>query len=295
MMEKALKYFEAALAKDPAYALAYHGVADVYCILGLYAFAPPAAVVDKALAAAVRAVELAPELAEAQTSLGFVQLLDWDWPRAETALRRAIELNPRYAPAHSFLAWLLSTLDKQAEAGDSARTGKDLDPFSPATNGVSALVSYHARRYDEAIAESARALERDPTSALSLLCISMAHAAKGAFREAIIHAERGVTLSPDVNFLRGVLGAVYAMANEKEAARQILADLMERSKRMYVGPVLISWIHCHLDEPDQAFEWLEKAYDQHACTLGFGLRAPLYDGIRDDPRFTKLLAKLGLS
>jgi len=295
MMQKALEYFEAALSKDPGYALAYHGLADVYSILGLYAFLPPVAVVEKAMAAATRAVELAPELAEARTSLGFVQLLDLDWQAAKSTLLRAIELNPRYAQAHNFHAWLLSTLDKPAEAAESARIGQELDPFLPATNGVAALVSYHGRRYDQAIRESERALERDPTSALSLLCISMAHAAKGAYKEAIIHAERGVGLSPDVNFLRGVLGAVYAMANETKAARGVLDDLLERSKRTYVGPTVISWIYAHLAERDRAFEWLEKAYDQRDCTLGFGLRAPMYDVIRDDPRFGALLTKLGLS
>jgi serine/threonine-protein kinase len=295
MMQKALGYFEAALAKDPDYALAFHGVADVYSLLGLYAFVPPAAVVDKAIAAATRAVELAPELAEAQTSLGFVQLLDWDWQGAQSSLLRAIELNPRYAQAHMFYGWLMSTLDKPAEAAEAVRTGEELEPYLPATSGVSALVSYHARRFDQAIRESERALERDPTSALSLLCISMAHAAKGAHKEAILLAERGVGLSPDVNFLRGVLGAVLAMADEKEAARKVLADLLERSKRTYVGPTVISWIYAHLGERDSAFEWLEKAYDQRDCTLGFGLRAPMYDVIRDDARFDGLITKLGLS
>lgn len=295
MMGKAIAYFEAALTKDPEYALAYHGLADVYSILGLYAFVPPAAALDKAVAAAIRAVELAPDLAEARTSLGFVQLLDWEWDAADSALQRAIELNPRYAQAHTFRGWLLSTLDRQEEAAEAARIGQELDPFSPATNGVAALVSYHGRRYDEAIRDSERALERDATSALSLLCISTSYAAKGAHKEAILHAERGVSLSPDVNFLRGILGAVYAMANEREAAHGVVDDLLERSKRMYVGPTVVSWIYSHLGEHDRAFEWLEKAYDQRDCTLGFGLRAPIYDVIREDPRFGKLLTKLGLS
>jgi TolB-like protein/Tfp pilus assembly protein PilF len=294
MMQKALEYFEAALSKDPEYALAYHGLADVYSILGLYAFLPPAGVVEKAMAAATRAVELAPESPEARTSLGFAQILDWDWQAARSTLLRAIELNPRYAQAHTFHAWVLSTLDKPAEAAAAARIGLELDPFLPATSGVAALVAYHGRRYDEAIRESERALERDPTSALSLLAISMAHAAKGSHKEAILRAERGVGLSPGVNFLRGVLGAVYAMADETEAARRVLEDLLERSKRMYVGPTVISWIYSHLADHDRAFEWLEKAYDQRDCTLGFGLRAPMYDVIRDDPRFAGLLTKLGL-
>ncbi|MFL5567086.1 MAG: protein kinase domain-containing protein [Gemmatimonadaceae bacterium] len=295
MMQKAQEYFGAALSKDPHYALAYHGLADVYSILGLYAFLPPAAVVEKAMAAASRGVELAPDLAETLTSLGFVQLLDWDWKAAKSTLLRAIEVNPRYAQAHTFYAWLLSTLDKSSEAAEAVEIGQQLDPFLPATNGVAALVYYHGRRYDDAIRESERALERDATSALSLLCISMAHAAKGSYKEAIIHGERGVALSPDVNFLRGVLGVVYAMAGDRDAARKVLADLLDRAKRVYVGPTVISWIFAHLGERDLAFEWLTKALAQRDCTLGFGLRAPMYDVIRDDPRFTEMLVQLGLA
>ena len=295
MMESALRYFEAALEKDPLYALAHHGVADVYSISGLYAFLPPAVAAERAMAAASRAVELAPDLAETRTSLGFAQLLHWDWAGADATLQKAIALNPRYAQAHTFYAWLLSTLGRNDEAAESVGVGEELDPFLPATNGVSALVAYHGRRYDEAIRQSERALERDPTSALSLLCISLAHAAKGAYKAAIIHGERGVSLSPSVNFLRGVLGIVYAEAGEKASARKVLDDLLDRSKRMYVGPTVISWIHAHLGERDQAFEWLEKAIHDRDCTLGFGLRAPLYDVIRDDQRFDTLLTRLHLA
>jgi serine/threonine-protein kinase len=295
MTQKAIGYFEAALGKDPEYAFAYHGIADVYSILGLYAFLPPSAVLDKAVAAAARAVELAPNLPEAHTSLGFVQLLTWDWSAAESSLNTAIQLNPRYSQAHNFRAWLLSTSGRQAEADSAARVGRDLDPFSPAANGISALVHYHGRKFDDAIAASERALERDATSALSLLCISMANAAKGSHRKAILHAEQGVNLSPEVNFLRGILGAVYAMAGEEQAARGVLSDLKERSAKSYVAPLIVSWIYCHLGETDSAFEWLTRAYDERACSLSFGLRAPLYDVIREDPRFADLLGKLRLT
>ncbi len=294
MVDKALHYFEAALQKDSDYALAHHGLADVYSILGLYAFLPPAAVLDKALAAATRSVQLAPSLAEARTSLGFAQLLNLDWLGAESSLRVSIDLNPRYAQAHNFLAWLLSASNRQREAAESARVGQELDPFSAGANGISALVSYHARRFDEAIYDSERALERDPTSALSLLCISMSHAAKGNHKQAILHAEQGVNLSPDTNFLRGILGAVYAIANEREAAQKMLDDLFDRSSRAYVGPVIIAWIYCCLGERDAAFGWLNKACDERACTLSFGLGAPVYDFVRDDPRFVKLRTRIGL-
>jgi serine/threonine protein kinase/tetratricopeptide (TPR) repeat protein len=295
MTQKAMGYFEAALAKDPEYALAYHGLADGYSAPLLYAFVPPSLALPKAIAAATRAVELAPELAETRTSLGFVQLLEWNWSEAEATLLHAIDLNPRYALAHSFHSWLLSTVGRQREAEEAAKIGYELDPLSPVTSGIVALVSYHGARYDQAIRECQRALEQDPASFLGLLGISLSYAAKGMYKEAIGHAERGAKLSPDVNFLRGLLGAVYAMAGERESALAVLNDLTERSHRKYVGAPLFSWIYAGLDERDLAFEWLDKARAERSCTLGLGIRFPLYDRLSSDPRFGQCLAQLGLS
>ncbi len=294
MTQKAMLYFEQALALDPEYALAYHGLADGYSIPGLYAMLPPSMVVPKALAAVTRAVELAPELAEARTSLGVVQLLGWNWEQAHASFLHAIDLNPRYSLGHTYHSWLLSTLGRQREAAAAANLGQELDPLNPATNGIAALVSYHGREYDKAIGECEKTLERDPASFLGLLGITLSYSAKGMHKEAIGHAERGLALSPEVNFLRALLGAVYAMAGQTDSARAVLDDLIERAKRSYVGPTLVAWIYSNLDEPDLAFEWLDKACEERACTLGLGIRFPLYDRISGDPRFAKLLDCLGL-
>jgi eukaryotic-like serine/threonine-protein kinase len=294
MLEKAIRHYEHALAKDPDYALAYHGLADVYSLPGLWGFQPTSTVLPKALAAAMRAVELAPELAESRTSLGFVQLLNLDWEAAEASLLHAIDLNPRYALAHSFHAWLLSILDRQREAAEAAHLGQELDPLNPATNGIGALVSYYGRQYDQAIAESQRALERDRTSFLALMAMTLSYAEKGMNQEALDHAERGVALTPDLNLLRALLAVVHAMAGDRPAAEKVLADLLERSQREYVGPTMISWIYANMDQPDPAFDWLGKATSARDCTLGFGIRAPLYDRISGDPRFQELLTGLGL-
>jgi TolB-like protein/Flp pilus assembly protein TadD len=295
MLEKAIRHYQHALAKDPDYALAYHGLADAYSVPGLWGFQPPSAALPKALAAATRAVELAPDLAESRTSLGFVHLLNLDWEEAESSLLHAIDLNPRHALAHSFHAWLLSILDRQREAAEAARLGQELDPLSPATNGIAALVSYHGRQYDQSIAECQRALERDRTSFLALLAMTLSYAAKGMFAEATSHAERGVTLSPEVNLLRALLGVVYAMAGERTSAEGVLVELLDRSQQQYVGPTMISWVYANLDQPGPAFEWLTKAIAERDCTLGFGIRVPIYDRISHDPRFQEMLMGLGLA
>ncbi len=292
MTQKAMLYFEQALARDPNYALAYHGLADGYSIPALYAMLPPSSIVPKALAAATRAVELAPEMPEAHTSLGLVHLLGWNWDEANSSFLRAIELNPRYAMAHTYQSWLFSTLGRQDEAAAAAKLGQDLDSQPSA---IAALVSYHGRLYDQAISECEKILERDPGSFLGLLGITLSYSAKGGYEEAIGHAERGLSMSPDVNFLRALLGAVYAMGGKEDAAREVLDDLLVRSKKSYVGPTLIAWIYSNLDEPDLAFEWLDKACRERACTLGLGIRFAVYDRISGDPRFGKLLECLGLT
>jgi serine/threonine-protein kinase len=294
MLERAIHHYENALAKDPDYALAYCGLADAYNVPGLWGFLPSAEVLPKALAAATRAVELAPDMAESRTSLGFVQLLSWDWEAAESSFLHAIDLNPSYALAHSFYAWLLSTVDRQREASEAARVGQELDPLSPATNGIAALVSYHARQYDQAIDQCKRTLERDRASFLGLLAMTLSYAAKGMYREAISHAERGVSASPDVNLLRALLAVVNAMAGERAAAERLLGELLERSTQAYVGPTLISWVYANLNEPDAAFEWLAKACSSRDCTLAFGIRVPIYDRITNDARFEELLRCLEL-
>jgi len=123
----------------------------------------------------------------------------------------------------------------------------------------------------------------------------MSYAGKSDFKQAILLAERGVNLSPRVNFLRGILGAVYAMAGQRAAAERVLGDLLERARDGYVGPMILSWIQCHLGNSDEAFKWLDRAVAERACSFSFGLGAPMYDPIRSDPRFQELRTKVGLT
>ncbi len=294
-MEAAMHHYAEALKLDPDYALAFHGLADCYCALGLYGIRSPAEVMPLAKAAALRAVELAPELAESQTSLGFVQILDWDWARAEAAFRSVIARYPRHAPAHSFLAWVLATLNRPVEAATAAKSGHQFDPLSPVVNGITALVHYHAREYDKAIEHCERVLEMDPMNFIGLFAISVSCAGDGRYAQAIRYAEDGARLSPDVVFLQALRGVVLAMAGKSTEARGILGELKRRASSGYVSPVFFSWIHAHLGQDDMAFQQLDKAHAEHSATLAFGIRSPMYDPLQRDPRFAALLANLGLS
>jgi eukaryotic-like serine/threonine-protein kinase len=294
-VESAIPHFEEALKHDPGYALAFHGLADCYCALGLYTLLPPSVVMPLAKTAALRGCELAPELPETQTSLGLFQILDWDWRAAEASLRSALKRNPRHALAHSFLAWVLSTVDRPAEAAVAARSSHELDPLSPVINGIAALVHYHAREYDQAIEHCERVLEMDPMSFIGLFAMSQAYACEGRYEEAIRYSEEGARLSPDSLFLQGLVGVTYAMAGKTGEAREIIAELESRSRKDYVAPILFSRIYAHLGETDRAFEYLDKAFAERSCTLAFGIRSPMYDPLRTDPRFGALMTSLGLS
>jgi TolB-like protein len=294
-MRAAMQHFGEALKHDPGYALAYHGLADCYSVLGLYGSVPSRDVIPRAKAAAIRGVELAPDLAEAGTSLGHVQILEWDWTGAESTLRSVIIKHPRHALAHSFLAWLLSDVDRPAEAKAAARRAYEIDPLAPVVNGVTALVHYHAREYGAAIAHCERVLELDPMSFIGLFAMSLSYAHEGGYPQAINYAKEGVRLSPDVTFMQALLGVVYALAGKIDDARDVLAKMKEKARTEYVAPVLLSWIHAHLDETDLAFECLDQAIAERSCMLAFGIRAPMYDPLRVDPRFDVLIGRLGLS
>ena len=294
MLKKSMSYFQKALEKDEDYALAYHGLADGYCTLGLYGFAPPGEVMARAGWAVERAVALAPDSAEVRTSQGFLQLLGWDWAAAEQTLRSAIQLNPNYALSYSFYAWLLTTVGRAGEAEDAAKRGQELDPLSPVTNGIAALVAYHAGKYEQAIHECERALEIEPSSFLGLLAITLSHTANGSHDDAIHYAEEGVRLSPDAHFLRGLLGAVYGLAGRKRDAEEVLLEFDRRAATTYIAPVLRSWVHAAIGAHDVAFPFLEEAFTERSCLLGFGVRFPIYDALRTDPRFADLLRRMNL-
>lgn len=291
-MPSAIQHFAEALRHDPEYALAYEGLAVSYCSLGLYAFMPQSAMMQLAKDAALRAVELAPDLPETGTSLGWVQILDWDWKGAESTLRSVIANHPRDALAYSFLALLLSDLERPSDAKVAANRAYEIDPLH---NAITALVHFHAREYGDAIAHCERMLELDPMSFIGLFVISLSCACEGRYPQAIRYAKEGARLSPDVMFVQAVHGAICAMAGKTVEAREILAALIQRAHEDYVAPILLSWVYTHLGEIELAFECLDKAYEERSPTLAVGIRSPLYDPLRLDPRYDALLGKLGLA
>jgi TolB-like protein/DNA-binding winged helix-turn-helix (wHTH) protein/Tfp pilus assembly protein PilF len=293
---RAIEYFSEAIQKDPNYALGHSGLADSYVLLGEYSLTPAKEAFTKAREASAKALELDDSLAEAHNALAAVKEdYDWDWLGAEREFQRAIELNPGYATAHQWYAELLSELGRHEQSLAQIKLGQQLDPFSLIINVVYADTLRTAGENDLAIEQLRKTLEIDPNFAHAYFHLGMTHLRNGAFAEAIADLQRATTLSPNVTDYKGGLGYAYARANKRAAARKMLDELKERSKHRYVSWFYVAAIYAGLDEKDQAFACLEKAYAQREQGFVVMNREPMFDPLRSDPRFADLLRRIGLS
>jgi serine/threonine-protein kinase len=293
--QKSLEYFQQAIEKDPTYASAYTGIADYYNLLGYYDYLPPKEAFPKAKAAAEKALEMDETLAEAHNSLAMVkESYDWDWEGAEREYRRAIELNPNYATAHQWYAGYLGAMGKHDESITENKQAQELDPLSPIIGADLGTNFISARQYDQAITEFQKVLEMDPDYIIAHLFLGMAYAGKEMYDEAIAEVKKAQSHSDDDGSLMKVLlGVIYSLSGKKDEAKKVLNEMLELSKHSYVSPWGISLIYVGLDQKDQAFEWLEKAYEERDHWMSSLKVLPILDSIRSDPRFIALLKKMG--
>lgn len=294
-LNRSLTHFQRAVEADPGYALGYVGMADAYDLLADYGASPPAEVLPKAKAAALRALEIDPELAEAHASLGWVTLVyDRDLAAAEESFRRAIALNPGYASAHQWYAYCLKAMGRHAEALAEVRRAQEMDPLSLIINAVVGWHLYLERRYDEAIAQCRKVVEMDPRFPRVHSYLGWSLLQKGRYREAIAALEKARELYGDSPARLAELGHGYAVAGRREEARRILDELGEASRRRYVEADLVARIHVGLGDRERALEWLGRAIDEHAVKLVLLKVDPSLDPLRGDPRFDDLLRRAGL-
>jgi serine/threonine-protein kinase len=292
---KGRDYFQRAIDRDQNYALAYAGLADAYNRLSGYNALASTAGFPKARAAAIKALELDDRLAEAHTVLGSVNLFyDWDWSSAERELKRAIEINRSYADAHQMYGYYLSSVGRLDEALDEMRRAQELDPVSLEKTAAIGEVLYYRREYDQAIGQYQKALEMDPNSGFVYWAIGRAYTEKAMYEPAIAAFQKSIPLSGDSPDEAASLAYAYARSGKLKEARQVINDLQERSQKRYVSPTVIAIIYAALGEHDQAFAWLEKAYDGRDSILVFLKVEPPFDKLRSDPRFERLLQRVGL-
>ncbi len=281
----AIDYFERAIQRDPSSALAYAGLAEAAVRAGEKA--------EKARPAALQALQMDDELSEAHAMMGLVRFrYDWDWEGAESEFRRAIELNPNSTVSHHYHAHNLLVMGRTEEALVEDRRWIELDPFSPAPYEHLGWDYVGPRRYDEAIQALRKALQLDPNFHEAIYSLGLAYVQKGMLVEAIAQLRRAIDLSGrDPRDLAG-LGHAYALSGRRDEAWKILKEVKESSSRRDV--LWVAEVYAALDEKDQAFEWLDKAYRDRDFTFEFLKYEPYWENLRSDPRFRDLLHRIGL-
>lgn len=294
-LQRSISYYDQAVEEDPKYALAYAGLADSYGLLGSYGIESASQSDPRAKAAAVKALQLDDSLAEAHSSLGMIYFFDeWNWPLAEREFRRSIALNPNYSIAHTWYGLNLAALGRFDEALTQVRRAQALDPLSLIVDTDVGRILYLSRQYDQAIEAYHKVLDLDPNFGRAHTRLGMAYAAKGEYGPAGEEFRKALRLSGPDPYLYGLLGYTRAMSGDREAARQLLRELRERSHREYVPPFSMALICIGLGDHSAALDWLEKGYQDHSTLMVYAKTDPLLDSLRAEPRFNTLLQRMQL-
>jgi TolB-like protein/DNA-binding winged helix-turn-helix (wHTH) protein/Flp pilus assembly protein TadD len=296
-LEKAIEYFQSATKEDPTYAQAYAGLADCYNQLGSVNMSAmwPVEARRQAEELAGKALELDGELAEAHIALGYVKHFNWDWAAAEVEFKRAIELKPNYADAHIRYAQYLLSRGRLEEAVAEANRAQELDPLSLVISAQRGYILERARRYPEAIEQLRSVIAMDPNNYQAHWFLGQTYAANRQFDEAIASSEKAVALSGRAPGALGNLGLAYALAGRKDEANKVLNELLGLNRRRYVTPAVVATVYIGLGDKDQAFIWLEKAFQERSYLMANLKVLPMLDPLRTDPRFDDLLRRIGLS
>jgi len=290
---KARQYFEQAIQLDPNYAPAYAGLADSYWNdISL----PPREAMPKARSYALRAVALDETLAHGHTALATVRFYgDWDWTEAEREYQRALQLNPGDAEAHRMYSVFLAAMGRVDEAWAQVLAAQVLDPLYNDNNTTAGWDLYCARRYDQALEQCQRALELTPYNDNAHACFGYAYLGKGQYPQALDETMKAWTLSGKETVWAVLLGRIYAHQGNTADAHQMLAQVLEQSRRTYVPPYFMTVLYAALGDREKAFRWLDRAYMERDLYLA-GIKVdPALDPLRSDARFQELERRVGLS
>jgi len=289
-LEKSLDYFNKAIEKDPNYAPAYAGIADLYTSIVADPL-PKDETIPKARQAVTKALALDDNLADAHVSLARIRAYyDWDWSGAESEFRRAIELEPNSGLAHGEFGSWLAGMGRSDEAILETKQALDLDPLSLHNNFYLVWALLSAHRYDEVIAHSRLVL---PTFTQAHTWMGWGYLGKGMNAEAITEFEKRLSLQPDV-ITKSNLGYAYGITARTAEAEKTVAELKESYEQRKVSAYFVAFTYAGLGDKDQTFVWLERAYQDHSRSL-WGLKAnPGWDTVRTDPRFANLMQRLRL-
>ena len=292
---RAIEYFGRAAELDPNYALAWSGLADSYSAGPINGDAPPLAVWPRAKEAATNAIKAEPELAEVQTSLGFLKFwLEWDWPGAEAAFRKAVSLDPSYPLPHRMIGILLSHMGRPEEARPAIRRARELDPLLAVHQALSSQVAFSGREYSEAVQFARQSIVVDPEFWVGYIQLAQALEQLGQNDQALDALTSAGRFSGGNSKVVALRGYIFAKLGRTVEAREVLRTLVAIARERYVPPYAMALVHAGLSEPDDSFEWLDRAFDLHDVHLIFLPVDPKWDPFRADARFAALLNRAGL-
>ena len=293
-MQKASLYFQQAIDRDPAYGAAYSGLADCNSGLTWHGFKSPAQALPNANAAALKAIEIDPQSAEAHASLGLVLNHRLDWVGAEREFKRALQLDPYYANAHHWYGDYLSIKGRHDEALLEARQALELDPLNLMIGTWVGLRYYLARKYDRAIEQARSTVDLDPSFAAAHLVLGESYVQAGRYEEGLTELQRAASLSGNSPLYVAQLGVAHAAAGRKTEALRIIGQLQKISNEKYVSPYGLAQIYAALNDKGETLKWLQTAYDDHSVWMSYLAVDPVFDRFHADQRFEQLVQRLAL-
>jgi TolB-like protein/Tfp pilus assembly protein PilF len=293
-MRKSVEYLEAAIQKDPSYALAHAALADTYVVQAMITGADPRDLWKKARMESEKALSLDPNLAEAHTAKGIVSFfMAWNWPAAERSFRRAIELNPNYAIAHQFYAHFLSNALRPEEAIAEIQKARAIDPLSPMMHSFAGAILVMSRRYDDALPALQQALALDPDFFPTHSVLGLFYQQTGKRDAAIEEYRKAYRLSAGNILQLAYQGFVLGQIGRRAEAEQILRTMNQIAQSRFVPPYAFALVYTGLGDRDEAFQRLEQAYAVRDIGLVFLPAAPMWDSLRSDKRFQDLVRRCG--
>ncbi len=294
--KQSISFYNQAIEKDPTYALAYSGLSDSYALIGIYGYLPAKDVWPKAKAAALKALEIDPDMAEAHNALGAVESsYEWNWAKAEKSFQHSIALNPNYATAHQWYAGQLRILGQFEDALREIHKAQEIDPLSLQISTDVGRLHYNAREYDLAVQEYQKVLELDPYFYPAHLWLGLALLEKRDFGLAIESLQTALALSGNFAAVAAILGYAFGIFGKRTEAQKIMKELKSRAKNEYISAAYFAWVHVGLNDLDAAFQYFDKAFEERSWWIVYLKIWSSPEQMTKDARYTKLLKKIGLS
>jgi TolB-like protein len=294
-LKKAIDLFGQAIVLDSLYAAAYSGLADCYTALGYGSFMAPREAFPKALEAATKALQIDSTLAEPHASLGYYKFYyEWDWAAAEQEFRASIARNANYELGYDWYGYYLTAMRRYDEARVVLKKAEELDPLSVPISTDMGFSFYYSGSYDQSINELKGSLQRNPKFALAHLWLGRAYQGKNMYQDAISEYKKTLVTIVDWPVALAAIGNVYGQSGNKASAQQILDTLTSLSQKRFVTAYGIALVYAGLGKKEQAFAWLNKAFDERSNWLVWLKSDPRWATISSDKRYIEMVNKIGL-